>query len=62
MQLFRYHDENVIIYNAIIDMNRKLNNLFAKFSHCVSGSLSTLFKAYCIHRQAHNIIIIIMFI
>ena len=28
------HDENVMIDNAIADMNRRLNNLFAEFSHC----------------------------
>ena len=38
------HDGNVIIDNAIPDMNRRLNNLLAEFSHCDSGIISTLFK------------------
>ena len=33
------HDENVIIDNAITDMNRRLNHLFAEFSHCDSGTV-----------------------
>ena len=41
------HDENVILYNAITDMNRRLNNLFAQFSHCDNVTLSTLFRTYC---------------
>ena len=38
------HDENVIIDNAITDMNMRLNNLLSEFSHCDSGTLSTLFR------------------
>ena len=41
------HDENVIIDNAINDMNMRLNNLLSAFSHCDSGTLSTLFRTYC---------------
>ena len=37
------HDENVIIDTAINDMNMRLNHLLAEFSHCDSGTLSTLF-------------------
>ena len=37
------HDVNVIIDNTITDMNMRLNNLF---SHCDSGTLSTLFRTY----------------
>ena len=44
------HDENVIIDNAITDMNMRLNNLLAKFSHCDSGTLSTLFRTYCMNK------------
>ena len=43
------HDENVIIYNAITDMNMVLNNLLAEFSHCDSDTFSTLFKFYCMN-------------
>ena len=43
------HDENVIIYNAITDMNMRLNNLLSEFSHCDSGILSTLFRTYCMN-------------
>ena len=42
------HDENVLIDNAITDMNRILNNLIAEFSHYDCGTLSTLFTTYCI--------------
>ena len=40
------HDENVLIDNAITDMNMRLNNLLAEFSNCDSGTLSTLFRTY----------------
>ena len=40
------YDENVTIDNAITDMNRILNHILAEFSHCDSGTLSTLFKTY----------------
>ena len=30
-------------------MNRRLNNLLAEFSHCDSGTLSTLFMTYCMN-------------
>ena len=43
------HDENVIIDNAITDMNMILNNLLSEFSHCDSGTLSTLFRTYCMN-------------
>ena len=43
------HDENVIIDNAITDMNMGLNNLLSEFSHCDSGTLSTLFRTYCMN-------------
>ena len=43
------HEENVIIDNAITDMNMRLNNLLSKFSHCDSGTLSTLFRTYCMN-------------
>ena len=36
------HDKNVIIDNAITDINRRLHNLLAEFSYCDSGTLSTL--------------------
>ena len=41
------HDKNVIIYNAITDMNMRLNNLGPEFSYCESGTLSTLLRTYC---------------
>ena len=43
------HNENVIIDNAITDMNMRLNNLLSEFSHCDSGTLSTLFRTYCMN-------------
>ena len=43
------HDENVIIDNAITDMNMRLINLLSEFSHCDSGTLSTLFRTYCMN-------------
>ena len=43
------HDENVIIDNAVTDMNMRLNNLLSEFSHCDSGTLSTLFRTYCMN-------------
>ena len=43
------HDENVIIDNAITDMNMRLNNLLSEFSHCDSGTLSTLFRTSCMN-------------
>ena len=43
------HVENVIIDNAITDMNMRLNNLLSEFSHCDSGTLSTLFRTYCMN-------------
>ena len=42
-------DENVISDNAITDMNMRLNNLFAEFAHYDSGTLSTLFRTYCMN-------------
>ena len=44
------YNENVIIDNAIPDMNMRLNNLLSEFSHCESGTLSTLFRTYCTNR------------
>ena len=43
------HNENVIIYNIITDMKRRLNNLLAEFSHCDSGTLSPLFRTSCMN-------------
>ena len=43
------HDENVIIDNDITDMNMRLNNVLVEFSHCDSGTLSTLFRTYCMN-------------
>ena len=40
------HDENVIINNAITDMNIRLNNLLAEFLHCDCG---TLLMTYCMN-------------
>ena len=30
-------------------MNMRLNNLLAEFSHCDSGTLSILFRTYCMN-------------
>ena len=43
------HDENVIIDNAITNMNMRLNHLLSEFSYCDSGTLSTLFMTYCMN-------------
>ena len=43
------HDASVIIDNAITDMNMRLNNLLSEFSHCDNGTLSTLFRTYCMN-------------
>ena len=40
---------NVIIDNAITDINKTFNNLLATFSHCDDGTLSTVFNTYCIN-------------
>ena len=42
------HDEIVIIDHVITDMNMRLN-LLSEFSHCDSGTLSTLFRTYCMN-------------
>ena len=43
------HYEYVIIDNAITDINKRLNHLLAEFLHCDSGTLSTLFRTYCMN-------------
>ena len=43
------HDEHVIVDNSITGMNMRLNNLLAEISHCDSGTLSTLFRTYCMN-------------
>ena len=50
------HDENVLMDNAITDMNMRLNHLLAEFSHYDSGTLSTLFKTYCMDVKRGDII------
>ena len=42
-----YH--NVLINNAIRDMNIRFNSLMADFSYCDSATLSILFKTYCMN-------------
>ena len=37
-----------ITLNAVNDLNCRLNNLLAHFSHCDSMTLSVLFRTYCI--------------
>ena len=51
------HDENLIIDNAITDMNRRLNNWLTEFSHCDRGILSGLFKTYCMDMKRWDIIL-----
>ena len=41
--------KNVLIDNAVIDLNIRINNLLADFSHCDCITLSTLFKSYCMN-------------
>ena len=39
-------DKHVMIDSAVKDLNCRLNNLLAEFSHCNSNTLSTLFNSY----------------
>ena len=39
-------NKNVLPLNAVNDLNCRLNNLLADFSHCDSKTLSVLFKIY----------------
>ena len=43
------HNENVIIDNAITDVNMRLNNLLSEFLNCDRDTLSTLFRTYCMN-------------
>ena len=36
-----------MIDSVVKDLNSRLNNLLADFSHCNSDTLSTLFSSYC---------------
>ena len=38
-----------MIDSAVKDLNCRLNNLLADFSHCNSNTLSTLFNSYCMN-------------
>ena len=40
---------NMLVDNAVNDLNCKLNNLLADFSHCNSSTLSVLFQSYCMN-------------
>ena len=42
-------DKHVMIDSAVKDLNCRLNNLLADFSHCNSDTLSTLFNSYCMN-------------
>ena len=42
-------DKHVMIDSAVKDLNCRLNNLLADFSHCNSNTLSTLFNSYCMN-------------
>ena len=38
-----------MIDSAVKDLNCRLNNLLADFSHCNSNTIFTLFNYYCIN-------------
>ena len=40
-------NKNVLPLNPVNDLNCRLNNLLADFSHCDSKTLSVLFRTYC---------------
>ena len=42
-------NKNVLPLNAVNDLNCRLNNLLADFSHCDSKTLSVLFRTYCMN-------------
>ena len=42
-------DKHVMIDSAVKDLNCRLNNLLADFSHCNSDTISTLFNSYCMN-------------
>ena len=42
-------DKHVMIDSAVKDLNCRLNNLLADFSHCNNNTLSTLFNSYCMN-------------
>ena len=42
-------DKHVMIDSAVKDLNCRLNNLLADFSHCNSNTLFTLFNSYCMN-------------
>ena len=42
-------NKNVLPLNAFNDLNCRLNNLLADFSHCDSKTLSVLYRTYCMN-------------
>ena len=40
---------NILVDNAVNDLNCKLNNLLADFSHCNNSTLFVLFQSYCMN-------------
>ena len=42
-------NKNVLPLNAANDLNCRLNNFLAGFSHCDSKTLSVLFRTYCMN-------------
>ena len=42
-------NKNVLPLNAVNDLNCRLNNLLADFSHCDSKTLSVLLRTYCMN-------------
>ena len=42
-------NKTVLPLDAVNDLNCRLNNLLADFSHCDSKTLSVLFRAYCMN-------------
>ena len=45
-------NKNVLPLNAVNDLNCRLNNLLADFSHCDTKTLSVLFRTYCMNVMA----------
>ena len=40
---------NILVDNAVNDLNCKLNHLLADFLHCNSSTLSVLYQSYCMN-------------
>ena len=50
-----YTNKNVLPLHAVNDLNCRLINLLANFSHCDSRTLSVLFRTYCMNVYSSQI-------